>query len=232
MTSSERQDVRLAIESVLFVAHGPVDIGTLARVAGITADEVEAVIDEIAADYKGRGLRVQRLEGAAQFVSAPEATPYVESYLGIDENETITPAALETLAIIAYKQPITRSTIERIRGVSCDYAVSILKARGLIAEVGRASSPGRPYLYGTTFRFLEHFGLEKPEDLPPLPELDGVAPHRDEVAAIESAVSGQTEVNAAEPDPPPGVNDDIEPEPAGGEEEVPADQDENDEPPW
>jgi segregation and condensation protein B len=172
MAADTRSDLRLAIESVLFVAHGPVDIATLARVAGVSEDDVEEALKSIAGDYRGKGLRVQRTGDAAQFVSAPEAAPYVESFLGIDESQTISPAALETLAIIAYKQPITRSTIERIRGVNCDYAVAVLKARSLITEVGRAASPGRPYLYGTTFRFLEHFGLEKPEDLPPLPELD------------------------------------------------------------
>lgn len=172
MPADTASDLRLAIESVLFVAHGPVDVATLARVADVSSAEVEEALKAMAADYKGKGLRLQRTGDAAQFVSAPEAASYVENYLGIDESQTISPAALETLAIIAYKQPIARSTIERIRGVNCDYAVAVLKARSLITEVGRAASPGRPYLYGTTFRFLEHFGLEKPEDLPPLPELD------------------------------------------------------------
>jgi segregation and condensation protein B len=162
----------LAIESILFVAQGPVDIATLARVAGVTEAAVEKELDSLNSEYQGRGLRIQRSGEAAQYITAPEATPYVEGFLGVDENQVISPAALETLAIIAYKQPIARSTIERIRGVNCDYAVAVLKARSLITEVGRASSPGRPYLYGTTFRFLEHFGLERPEDLPPLPELD------------------------------------------------------------
>lgn len=172
MAADTQSDLRLAIESVLFVAHGPVDVATLARVAEVSEADVEEALRSMAADYRGKGLRIQRTGSAAQFVSAPEAAPYVESFLGIDESQTISPAALETLAIIAYKQPIARSTIERIRGVNCDYAVAVLKARSLITEVGRAATPGRPYLYGTTFRFLEHFGLEKPEDLPPLPELD------------------------------------------------------------
>lgn len=174
MAADTRSDLRLAIESVLFVAHSPVDVATLARVAEVSEADVDEALRTIAADYKGKGLRIQRTETAAQFVSAPEAAPFVQSFLGIDESQTISPAVLETLAIIAYKQPIARSTIERIRGVNCDYAVAVLKARSLITEVGRAASPGRPYLYGTTFRFLEHFGLENPEDLPPLPELDSV----------------------------------------------------------
>ena len=104
-------------------------------------------------------------------VTAPEASPFVEQFLGVDEDQRISHAALETLAIIAYKQPISRQVIEAIRGVNCDRALASLKARGLITEVGRASTAGRPYQYGTTFRFLEHFGLEKPGDLPPLPEM-------------------------------------------------------------
>jgi segregation and condensation protein B len=103
-------------------------------------------------------------------VSAPEATLYVERYLGVEEDHRLSHASLETLAIIAYKQPITRQAIEAIRGVNCDRALASLRARGLITEVGRAGSAGRPYLFGTTFRFLEYFGLEKPGDLPPLEE--------------------------------------------------------------
>jgi segregation and condensation protein B len=92
----------------------------------------------------------------------------VERFLGVEEDHRLSRPALETLAIIAYKQPITRPAIEAIRGVNCDRALASLRARGLISEVGRADTAGRPYLFGTTFRFLEYFGLEKPDDLPPL----------------------------------------------------------------
>lgn len=236
MAADNRSDLRLAIESVLFVAHGPVDIATLARVADVSEDDVEEALKSIAGDYRGKGLRVQRTGDAAQFVSAPEAAPYVESFLGIDESQTISPAALETLAIIAYKQPITRSTIERIRGVNCDYAVAVLKARSLITEVGRAASPGRPYLYGTTFRFLEHFGLEKPEDLPPLPELDRaldaaggqditeilpLAPTGPEDEQIEATVARESEdLDSQTQAALPQSEVDEEPSPETGEDEV------------
>jgi segregation and condensation protein B len=103
-------------------------------------------------------------------VTAPEAAPYVERFLGVEEDRRLSHASLETLAIVAYKQPIARGAIEAIRGVNCDRALASLKARGLVAEVGRATAARRPYLYGTTFRFLEYFGLEKPGDLPPLPD--------------------------------------------------------------
>ena len=172
MPAQPADEIRLAVESVLFVADGPVDLATLARVAAVSADDIAISLDSIASDYRGRGLRIQRTATAAQLVTAPESTSYVERFLGVDEKETISQSALETLAIVAYRQPVTRPRIELIRGVNCDRAVAVLRARGLISEVGRAKSPGRPYVYGTTFRFLEHFGLERPEDLPPLPELD------------------------------------------------------------
>ena len=162
--------LKLAVESILFVADEPVELGVLARVVQAKAEEVERAVDAIAAECRGRGVRIQRTGSAVQMVTAPEAAPYVERFLGVEEDHRLSHAALETLAIIAYKQPITRNSIEAIRGVNCDRALASLKARGLVAEVGRARGVGRPYLYGTTFRFLEYFGLEKPEDLPPLPE--------------------------------------------------------------
>lgn len=166
------QRLKLILESVLFVADEPIELPQLARVAEASVDDIARALELLAADCQQRGLRLQRTGNAVQLVTAPEATPYVERFLGVDEDHRLSHAALETLAIIAYKQPITRAAIEAIRGVNCDRALASLKVRGLIAEVGRASSQGRPYLYGTTFRFLEYFGLEKPEDLPPLQPID------------------------------------------------------------
>ena len=187
------------LESILFVADKPVEIGLLSRVTGHGADVIGLVVDEIAADWQGRGVRVQRSGTAVQMVTAPESTPYVQAFLGVDEEQRLTHAPLVALTIIAYRQPITRPAIEKILGKSCDYSVAALKARELITEVGRSNGPGRPYLYGTTFRFLEHFGLEKPEDLPPLPELDLAA------AVAEIAEDG-AEIEAMEvEDEPPEV---------------------------
>ncbi len=167
--------LKLIVESVLFVADEPVEIDTLARLAGRRPEEVSNAVDAIASEYQGRGLRIQRTGAAVQMVTAPQAAPYVEEFLGVDEDHRLSHAALETLAIIAYKQPISRPALEAIRNVNCDRALASLKIRGLVTEVGRAPTPGRPYLYGTTFRFLEYFGLEKPEDLPPLPEIESMA---------------------------------------------------------
>jgi segregation and condensation protein B len=101
-------------------------------------------------------------------VTAPDHGPYVERFLGLESRQRISGAALETLAIVAYKQPVTRAAVEAVRGVNSDGAIASLIARGLVEEVGKAPGPGRPGLLGTTMRFLEHFGLKDPADLPPL----------------------------------------------------------------
>jgi len=156
------------VEAVLFVADQPVDIGLLARSISAPRDEVIRAIEELAERCHDRGVRVQRTGELVQLVSAPETAAYVERFLGM-EHPRLTDASLETLAIIAYRQPITRSGIEAVRGVDCDGPIRTLLARELIEEVGRAPVIGRPALFSTTVRFLEYFGLEKPDDLPPLP---------------------------------------------------------------
>ena len=166
---------KLVIESVLFVADGPVELRTLARLTEQTPEAISQATEELGATSRERGVRIQRTGQSAQMVSAPETASYVQRYLGIDENQRLSPVVLVTLTVIAYKQPVTKGEVERILRKNCDYSVMVLKARDLINEVGRADGPGRPYLYGTTFKFLEHFGLEKPEDLPPLPELEVAA---------------------------------------------------------
>ena len=156
------------IESVLFVADQPVEVGALARSIGAPKAEVVAAIEELAELCRDRGVFVQRTGDLVQLASAPDTAPYVERFLGT-EHPRLTDASLETLAIIAYRQPITRAGIEAVRGVDCDGPIRTLMARELIEEVGRAPVAGRPTLFGTTVRFLEYFGLEKPDDLPPLP---------------------------------------------------------------
>ena len=161
------------LESLLFVAEGAVEIEVLARSLHTKAEEIEAALESLAEEYRQRGLRLQRSGDLVQIVTAPEAARYVESFLNMDHQQRLSTAGLETLAIIAYKQPITRAGIEAVRGVNSDGPVATLLARELIEEVGRATSPGRPALLGVTVRFLEHFGLERPDDLPALPEEGG-----------------------------------------------------------
>jgi len=164
-----------ALEAVLFVSDRPVPLAELARLLEADRSAVEAAVEALAAACQARGVRVQRLGDAVWMVSAPEAAAIVERFLGLEASQRLSRAALETLAIIAYRQPISRAGIEALRGVSADYAVSVLLARGLIAEVGRLDTVGHPALFGTTFEFLQQIGLERLEDLPPLPHGEGAS---------------------------------------------------------
>jgi len=162
------QRVKSMLESLLFVADEPVRVDHLAQSLEVPARLVEGALAELATEYRQRGLRLQFKDGRVQMVTAPEAAPVIERFLGLQLSSKLSPAALETLAIIAYRQPITRPQIDAIRGVNSDSVVRGLLAKGLIEEVGRLEQAGRPILYAPTFAFLQHFGLESLEELPPL----------------------------------------------------------------
>jgi segregation and condensation protein B len=163
------------IESILFVAEVAVDTGLLAKTLRRNRSDIEAALRELQDHCAAGGTRLQRNGDFVQLVTAPEAGPYVERFLGFESKQRLSAAALEALAIVAYKQPITRAGVEAVRGVNSDGAIASLIGRGLIEEVGRAPGPGRPVLFGTALRFLEHFGLENPQDLPPLPTTNGAS---------------------------------------------------------
>ena len=150
------------------MASEPVSVADLAQALEREKGEVAAVLDEWAHDHAAGGIRLQRLGEQVQFVSAPEAAPYIERFLGLHYSGRLSAAALETLAIVAYRQPVTRPAIEALRGVDCSGILHTLLNLGLIEERGRATTPGRPILYSTTFDFLRHFGLQSLADLPPL----------------------------------------------------------------
>lgn len=156
------------LESILFVASGPVALTTLARAVGVPVSGVRRALGALASECQRRGVRLQQLNGTVQLVSDPASAPYVEQFIEVERRAPLSRPALETLAIIAYQQPITRPAIERIRGVNSESVLATLQARELVEPLGRGRGAGRPLLYGTTFRFLQHFGLERPEDLPPL----------------------------------------------------------------
>lgn len=157
-----------ALEAILFVAEQPLTTAELAELAETTpratADALTALGQELSA---GRGLRLQRLDEAWQLTTAPEVADRVRRYAERAEGR-LSPAALEALAVVAYQQPVTRGQIERIRGVDSDSVIRSLLHRRLITEVGRRDTPGRPILYSTSFTFLERFGLESLDQLPPL----------------------------------------------------------------
>ncbi|MCH8007866.1 MAG: SMC-Scp complex subunit ScpB [Chloroflexi bacterium] len=178
------------IESLLFVAEEPQSIGTLSKTLNTPRQGIERAIESLIDSTADRGIYVQRQGDRVQLSTTPEAAPYIEHFLEIDHGH-LTRASLETLAIIAYRQPATRGTVEAIRGVNSDHGVATLLARGLIEDVGRVPGPGRAVLFGTTIRFLEYFGLQKPEDLPALPEFapsdtDGEASRADAVEAPDA----------------------------------------------
>lgn len=162
------------VESLLFVAGEPVSVAQLARALDAPADAVEAALEDLAAQCQARGVRVQRHGETAQLVSAPEAARAVGRFLGVQATGRLSSAALEVLAIIAYRQPLTRAEIDVIRGVDSSGTLRALLARDLVHEVGRRETLGRPILYGTTPAFLQQFGLTSLADLPPL-ELPAVA---------------------------------------------------------
>ena len=156
------------MEALIYASPRPVSVEVLAGAAGLSEEEARSALSRLEAALSERGLRLQRARGRVQLASAPEAAPYVEELLGLDVDLRLTQAALETLAIVAYAQPVTRPQIESIRGVSSDSTIRTLLSAGLIEELGRAETLGRPILYGTTFEFLQQFGLKESEDLPPL----------------------------------------------------------------
>jgi segregation and condensation protein B len=159
------------IEAVLFVAERPVSVSELAKLLGIPPDAAEDAVAVLTRSYDARGIALQRHGDALQLVSHPSAAPTVQRFLGLEMSARLSPAALETLAVIAYRQPVTKAQIERVRGVNPDHAVSGLIQRGLVEEVGRAETVGRPILYGTTFEFLRAYGLRSLDDLPSAGEL-------------------------------------------------------------
>jgi segregation and condensation protein B len=168
-------DGRLAmlIESVLFVADEPVTLGDLARVLGVDRKAVEAALTRLTALCATRGLRLQRTGGQVQMVTAPEAAEVVGRFLGLESSTHLSRAALEVLSIIAYRQPITRPEIDDLRGVCSDGPVRTVLTRGLVMPVGRRETVGHPVEYGTTFAFLEYFGLASLDDLPATAVLPG-----------------------------------------------------------
>lgn len=156
------------VESLLFVADEPVDVQQLATTLNCDQAQVEAALAWLQESYQTRGLRLQRHGRKIQIVTAPEAAEYIERFLGLSLSSRLSTPALETLAIIAYRQPITRTEIEAIRGVNSDGVLRTLLSKGLIEETGRLETVGRPILYGTTFQFLQYFGLRDAGELPPL----------------------------------------------------------------
>lgn len=155
------------LEALLFVAERPLSRREIATLAGVDRATVDAHLGDLEVELATRGIRVLVDGDRVMLATAPETGALVARYVGADPTR-LTSAALETLAIVAYRQPVTRAAIERIRGVDSDYTIRGLLHRRLVVELGRADAPGRPYLYGTGFDFLTRFGIVSLEELPAL----------------------------------------------------------------
>ncbi len=159
------------LEALLFVAERPLSRTEIAQLAGVDIDIVDACIGDLHVTLNERGIRLVESGEHVELATAPEAGRLIARYIGADAPR-LSSASLETLAIVAYRQPCTRATIERIRGVDSEYTIRTLMHRRLIAELGRSEAPGRPTLFGTGFDFLERFGITSVDELPPLePEI-------------------------------------------------------------
>lgn len=163
-------EARRAIEAILMVADTPIEPHLLAQLLEVTPARIEELCDELAAEYEGggRGFILVRVAGGYRFQSHPDLAPYVERFVLEGQSARLSAAALETLAIVAYKQPVSRAQVAAIRGVNADGVLRTLLTRGYVAEVARDPGPGQAVLYGTTSVFLERLGIDRIEDLPPL----------------------------------------------------------------
>ncbi len=161
-------DITALVEAILFVSPEPLSAEQIADILETTPRLVKKALDEIDTTYQGRGIRLQYHKNKIQITSAPEAAPVLEKMLDLETTSTLSQAALETLSIIAYQQPITRPAVDSIRGVNSDAVLRTLLTKGLIDDIGRADGPGRPILYSTTPEFLKYFGLSSYDELPPL----------------------------------------------------------------
>jgi segregation and condensation protein B len=155
------------LEALLFVAERPLSRREIATIAGVDRETVDGRLGDLEVSLRERGIRLLASGDRVELATSPNAGALVARYVGADAVR-LSPASLETLAIVAYRQPVTKSAIERIRGVDSDYTIRTLLHRRLVTELGRADAPGRPILYGTGFDFLERFGLTSVEELPPL----------------------------------------------------------------
>lgn len=176
MNQAESPDNPLSLEAyleaLLFVAPGALTPAQIASALDLTAAQVELGLAELENRYNTpgmeRGLRIQRHRGRVQLTTAPQASQAIERLLGLEMNTRLSRAALEALAIIMYRQPVTRPQVDAVRGVNSDGVMRSLLQKGLIQEVGRAEAPGRPILYSVTTEFLQYFGLNSLDELPPL----------------------------------------------------------------
>ena len=183
-----------SLEALLFVAERPLSRREIGLLAGVDRETVDARLGDLEVTLRDRGIQLLLSGDRVELATAPDAGALVARYVGADAVR-LSPTALEALAIVAYRQPVTKSAIERIRGVDSDYTIRSLLHRRLVVELGRSAAPGRPILYGTGFDFLERFGLTSLDDLPPL-DAD-IAGHLVDPGPTEAVMDGEGEASGA-----------------------------------
>jgi segregation and condensation protein B len=185
LTSGQPSEIEVSLsaqlEALLFVSGEPVATAQLAAALDVAPSVIERGLNELDASLASRGLRLQRHAGRVQLTTAPQLAELVERFLGLEATTHLSRAALETLAIIAYQQPVTRPQIDSIRGVNSDSMLKSLLHKNLILESGRADGPGRPILYSTTPEFLQHFGLNSILEMPQLAQVEEDGAGHDEM---------------------------------------------------
>ena len=189
-------DLKSAVEAVLFAAGDPVPIGRISLAFAVEQEEIRKAAEELAEDYEqnNRGLRLLQMEDRLQICSAPTYASLITKTLEQRRPPMLSAAALETLAVVAYYQPVTRAVIEKMRGVDSSYTVSALQEKGLIAPGGRLDAPGRPTLFLTTDLFLRVMGISSLSQLPPLPKeqgTEGVEQLRRSIARLQNSEDAQ-----------------------------------------
>ena len=189
-------DLKSALEAVLFAAGESVPVGRLSLVFAVEQEDIMQAAKELSDEYdrEGRGIRLLRMDNMLQLCSAPEYAQLIIKTLEQRKPPMLSQSALETLAIVAYYQPVTRAVIEKMRGVDSSYTISTLQDRGLIETCGKLEAPGRPTLYATTDAFLRVMGIETLQQLPPLPEVqgsEGTEQLRKSIARMQEQKSGQ-----------------------------------------
>jgi len=173
---SKKEQIKGIIESLLFTSEKPVSIKILNTILNVSEVYLKEIIDELIEEYKSRnsGIMIIKIEDSYQMVTNPQYAEWIKIFKNVNTNNKLSEQALETLAIIAYKQPITKAEIEKIRGVNSDYAIKTLMEKKLIKIVGKKEVPGRPFLYGTTKEFLKVFGISSLNELPGLFDLQKI----------------------------------------------------------
>ncbi|MCY3632970.1 MAG: SMC-Scp complex subunit ScpB [bacterium] len=207
----ENQEARQAVEAIVMVAEEPVAPGLMAQLIEIPVEQVETICEQLAEEYRadGRGFELVRAGGGYRFRSHPDAESYVKRYVVSGQSARLSAAALETLAIVAYKQPLSRAQVSAIRGVNAEGAMRTLQLRGLVEEVGRDPGPGQARLFATTLAFLERLGLDSIDDLPPLVDF---VPGAEVIEALETSLMADSR-----PTLEPGSENGDEPAARGGD---------------